>query len=126
MMLSISVLLAIASSGQGLCPKSIETRQSTTAPSGWEQVGSDRRNLLSGVRFFSGHPNEQFGLKPISRKVSGIERHDFDLAHVEELWVQCDYTFSTVGLIKKLPAAKSCAASENSQGIVTAVTCVWE
>jgi len=102
-------LLLVADISRALdqyCPKEITTRQAIeNAPPGWTAASDKTPQILAGITFFDGPPEQEASLVYDSytkSKTVDVALWRFDRsAHI---WLSCSYHATAVKLSKPLPA----------------------
>jgi hypothetical protein len=105
--------LAAEESG-GFCPERIETQQSLRAPvAGYEASSEELRYWWDAVTFYDGRPEQMASLKydtEVEAADGGsVLTWNFDLQ--SEYWIRCQYSSTSVSLVKKLPPVSQCVVT---------------
>lgn len=98
------------------CPDTIAVKQNLSKPEpGWKEGMSDLPNLLAGVTFFDGPPEEKASLVNDSeRRVQGKQIAIWRFGPQSQIWISCGYAGSNIVLSRALAKGTSgCSVTYN-------------
>jgi hypothetical protein len=98
------------------CPETISVKQTLSKPQqGWKEGTSDLPNLLAGVTFFDGPPEEKASLVNDSeRRVQGKQIAIWRFGPQSQIWISCGYAGSSIVLSRALTKGSSgCSVTYN-------------
>lgn len=82
------------------CPETIKTiEQIKETPQDWESIKGTEHNYLSGVSFYSDHPDKMASLKP---ELATSKRALWEFSPQELIYLVCHYNKSGIELTKPL------------------------
>lgn len=97
-----------------ICPSTLQTHQTASAPKSWTVLESVTPSALEGVSFFSGNPGEQASLVPDETHdtaTRSTDRWKFVRSPGEQIWLGCSYRNTNVVLAQRVSGdLHECAA----------------
>ena len=88
------------------CPAQIVTAQALTkAVPGWTERNDTSPNVLAGLTFYDGRPEEQASLAPDEKHVKGklVETWELFPNPPRQNWIECVYAGTSIKIAKPLP-----------------------
>jgi len=98
--------MGIAAAEEVGCPAQISTIQTLARPvSGWSERKDPSPNVLAGLTFYDGRPEEQASLAPDEKHVKGklVESWELFPNPPRQNWLECIYAGTSIKLARPLP-----------------------
>jgi len=105
-LLAAGAMAALAGAEEVGCPAQIVTTQSLTkAVPGWTDRKDASPNVLAGLTFYDGRPEEQASLAPDEKHVRGklVETWELFPNPPRQNWIECVYAGTSIKIAKPLP-----------------------
>jgi hypothetical protein len=117
---------SVAAADGPTCPERIETEQSLRKPvEGFEAAKQDLPHWWDAITFYDGRPEEMASLVYDSdvETADGKEVQTWTLDRQREYWVRCQYSATSISLVKKLPPVSQCVVTFNRNEKTLALAC---
>jgi hypothetical protein len=119
----LAALAAAAATAEDVrCPASIATTQSLSgAVPGWTDKKNTSPNVLAGLTFYDGPPEEQASLAPDEKDVKGklVESWELFPNPPRQNWLVCIYSGTSITLARPLPKElRACTVTFDPQQTV--------
>jgi hypothetical protein len=105
-LIAAAVTMGIATAEEVGCPAQIVTSQTLTkAVPGWTERKDTSPNVLAGLTFYDGRPEEQASLAPDEKHVKGklVESWELFPNPPRQNWIECVYAGTGIKLARPLP-----------------------
>jgi len=105
-LLTVSGAAGLAQAEEVGCPAQISTTQTLARPvSGWTDRKDTSPNVLAGLTFYDGPPEEQASLAPDEKHVKGklVESWELFPNPPRQNWIECIYAGTSIKLARPLP-----------------------
>ncbi|GAB2176136.1 STY0301 family protein [Dongia sp. agr-C8] len=118
--------LALAEGSGPTCPEKIETEQSLSKPvEGFEASRQDLPHWWDAIVFYDGRPEEMAALvyDDDVETADGKEVQTWNLDPKSEYWIRCQYSSTSISLIRKLPPVSRCTVTFDKNEKTLALVC---
>jgi len=113
------VTMGVAAAEEVGCPAQIVTTQTLAkAVPGWTDRKDTSPNVLAGLTFYDGRPEEQASLAPDEKHVKGklVESWELFPNPPRQNWLECVYAGTSIKIAKPLPKEiRGCTVTFNEQ-----------
>jgi len=114
-LIAAGLTIGLAAGQEVGCPAQIVTTQTLTrGPSGWTERKDTSPNVLAGLTFYDGRPEEEGSLAPDEKHVKGklVESWELYPNPPRENWLECVYAGTSIKIAKPLPKEiRSCTVT---------------